>query len=87
MELIQVGLFLATLFCSLVAGLVFAFAIVVMPGIKSLGDRDFLPVLQSVRRLGKRVAIASIRGCCAGEYYDPQDQARIRDMDVIWLDD
>lgn len=51
MELIQVGLFLATLFCSLVAGLVFAFAIVVMPGIKSLGDRDFLQSFKVMDRV------------------------------------
>jgi hypothetical protein len=36
-----------------------------------LGDQDFKPVLQSVRRLGKRVAIASIAGACSGEYSDP----------------
>jgi uncharacterized membrane protein len=51
MELIQGGLFLATLFCSLVAGLVFAFAIVVMPGIKSLGDRDFLQSFKVMDRV------------------------------------
>ena len=38
----QVILAIAILLCSLVAGLVFTFAIVVMPGIKSLDDRDFL---------------------------------------------
>lgn len=52
-----------------------------------VGDRDFTPVFQAVRRLGKRVAIASIHGCCAAEYFDPQDRTRVRDMDVIWLDD
>ncbi len=52
-----------------------------------LGDQDFKPVLQSVRRLGKRVAIASIQGACSGEYTDPADQARVRDVDLIWLED
>ncbi|MBK7368886.1 MAG: NYN domain-containing protein [Candidatus Eisenbacteria bacterium] len=52
-----------------------------------LGDQDFKPVLQSVRRLGKRVAIASIQGACAGEYSDPLDTARVRDLDLIWLED
>lgn len=35
-------LIVATLLCSLVAGFVFAFAIVVMPGIRQLNDRDYL---------------------------------------------
>ncbi len=52
-----------------------------------VGDRDFVPVFQAVRRLGKRVAIASIRGCCAAEYFDPEDRARLRDLDLIWLDE
>lgn len=52
-----------------------------------LGDQDFKPVLQSVRRLGKRVAIASINGACSGEYSDPADRARVRDVELIWLED
>lgn len=52
-----------------------------------LGDRDYVPVLQAVRRLGRRVAIASIRGCCAYDYVDASDAARVRDADVIWLND
>ncbi len=52
-----------------------------------IGDRDYLPVLQHVRRLGKRIAIASIRDCCAPEYTDPLDHARVKDMDIIWLND
>lgn len=42
MEWIQFALFLSTLLCALVAGFVFAFAVVIMPGIKTLGDRDYL---------------------------------------------
>ncbi len=42
MQLIQFAVLLSALLCSLVAGLVFTFAIVVMPGIKSMGDLDFL---------------------------------------------
>jgi uncharacterized LabA/DUF88 family protein/cold shock CspA family protein len=52
-----------------------------------LGDQDFTPVLQHVRRLGKRVAIASIRDSCAQELADPRDEARVKDYDVLWLDD
>lgn len=36
------ALMAATLSCSLVAGLVFGFAVVVMPGITKLSDREFL---------------------------------------------
>ena len=42
MEPIQFVLAVSILLCSLVAGLVLTFAIIVMPGIKSLKDRDFL---------------------------------------------
>src|SRR5437899_1040965 len=52
-----------------------------------IGDQDFKPVLQHVRRLGKRVAIASIRDSCAPELADSRDEARVKDFDVIWLDD
>ncbi|WP_293166256.1 DUF1772 domain-containing protein [Okeania sp. SIO2C9] len=37
---------LATLLCSLVAGFVLAFAVVVMPGIKTLSDREFIRAFQ-----------------------------------------
>ncbi len=52
-----------------------------------VGDRDYRPVLQHVRRLGKRVAIASIQGCCSPEYSDPEDRLRVKDFDLIWLND
>jgi hypothetical protein len=52
-----------------------------------VGDEDFQPALQHVRRLGKRVAIASIKGSCSARYVDPRDEARVKDFDVIWLDD
>ena len=42
MELIQVAVLLSTLLCALVAGFVLGFAIVVMPGIRTLGDLDYL---------------------------------------------
>jgi cold shock CspA family protein len=52
-----------------------------------IGDQDFKPVLQHVRRLGKRVAIASIKDSCSPEFADPKDEARVKDFDIIWLDD
>ncbi len=44
----QITLILATFLCSLVAGFLFAFASVVMPGIKSLNDREFIRAFQVV---------------------------------------
>jgi len=44
----QIVLILATLLCSLVAGLLFAFATVVMPGIKQLNDREFIRAFQVI---------------------------------------
>jgi cold shock CspA family protein len=52
-----------------------------------IGDSDFIPVLQNVRRLGKRVAIASIRESCSKKYSDPKDAYRVKDFDIIWLGD
>lgn len=51
------------------------------------GDRDFVPALQAVRRLGKRVAIVSARGSCPREFSDPNDPLRLRDFNTLWLDD
>lgn len=42
---------LATRLCSLVAGFLFAFALVVMPGLESLGDRPFVRAFQVVDRV------------------------------------
>jgi len=39
-------LILAVILCSLVAGFLFAFAVVVMPGIKILNDREFIRAFQ-----------------------------------------
>jgi cold shock CspA family protein len=52
-----------------------------------VGDSDFVPALQYVRRLGKRVAVASIRGSCSDILSDPLDRARVKDFDIVWLDD
>jgi uncharacterized membrane protein len=48
MELFQIVFFLAMLLCSLVAGFLFAFAVVVMPGIRRLGDREFIRAFQVI---------------------------------------
>ena len=42
MDPLHVTLMLSILFCSLVAGLLFGFAIVVMPGIAKLTDKEYL---------------------------------------------
>lgn len=51
MDLFQTTLLLSTLLSSLVAGLLFAFAIVVIPGIKKLGDRDYLMAFKAMDRV------------------------------------
>ena len=48
MEIFQVALILATLLCSLVAGFVFAFAVVVMPGISTLKSGEFIRTFQKM---------------------------------------
>lgn len=48
MTAFEVVLLLATLLCGMVAGLVLGFAVVVMPGIATLGDREFLRAFQVI---------------------------------------
>jgi uncharacterized LabA/DUF88 family protein len=65
------------------AALPYVYDIAILVG----GDRDFVPVLQKVRQLGKRVAIASIHGACAFELSDGKNLKGVRDFDVVWLND
>lgn len=51
MGIFQFTLIVATFLCSLVAGFVFAFAVVVMPGIGNLGDGAFLRAFQVMDRV------------------------------------
>ena len=51
MGIFQIALILATFLCSLVAGFLFAFAIVTMPGIRSLNDREFIRAFQVMDRV------------------------------------
>jgi uncharacterized membrane protein len=46
MGFMQAVLVLAAFLCSLVAGFLFAFAVVVMPGIRNLDDREFIKSFQ-----------------------------------------
>ncbi|MEM1111857.1 MAG: anthrone oxygenase family protein [Pseudomonadota bacterium] len=48
MSMLEIFLVLATLFCALIAGFVFAFATVVMPGIAKLDDRGFIRAFQVI---------------------------------------
>jgi uncharacterized membrane protein len=51
MGFFQIVLILATFLCALTAGLLFAFAIVVMPGIGGLNNRAFLRAFQVIDRV------------------------------------
>ena len=51
MGIFQIALILATFLCSLVAGFLFAFALVTMPGIESLNDREFIRAFQVMDRV------------------------------------
>lgn len=51
MVLFDVSLILATFLCSLVAGFLFAFAIVAMPGMSTLNDREFIRAFQVMDRV------------------------------------
>jgi uncharacterized membrane protein len=51
MTLFHVVLMSAALLCSLVAGFLFAFAAVVMPGLRTLDDRDFIRAFKAIDRV------------------------------------
>ncbi|OAN60433.1 hypothetical protein A8B79_10845 [Balneola sp. EhC07] len=48
MDLLQITFITATVLCSLVAGFLLAFSLVVMPGIKNLDDRNFLKAFREM---------------------------------------
>lgn len=48
MMIFSISLISAIFLCSLVAGFLFAFAVVVMPGIKSLGDAEYIRAFQGM---------------------------------------
>lgn len=51
MGIFQTSLILSVFLCSLVAGFLFAYAIVVMPGIRTLNDREFIKTFQVTDRI------------------------------------
>jgi uncharacterized membrane protein len=46
--ILSLMLLLATVLCALVAGLLFSFAVIVMPGLRHLGDREFIHAFQQI---------------------------------------
>ena len=46
MDVLDISLILSIVSCSLVGGLIFTYAIVVMPGLSKLNDKDFLRAFQ-----------------------------------------
>ena len=51
MGIFETALIIATLLCALVAGFLFAFAVVAMPGLKQLNDREFIRAFQVMDRV------------------------------------
>ena len=51
MDSLRIVLVVSTLLCTLVAGIVLAFASVVMPGIRRLNDHDFLQAFKTMDRV------------------------------------
>lgn len=46
MEILNISLFFSTLLCSLVTGFILTYAIVVMPGLSRLDDKEFIKAFQ-----------------------------------------
>ena len=51
MELFPLVVLVAAALCALVAGLLFTFAVVAMPGLKNLSDREFIRAFQVMDRV------------------------------------
>jgi uncharacterized membrane protein len=51
MTIFDLALVLSILFCSLVAGFLFAYAVVVMPGLEALDDKEFIKAFQVTDRV------------------------------------
>lgn len=51
MSILSISLVISALLCSLVAGFLFAWAVVVMPGIRSLDDKAFIRAFQVMDRV------------------------------------
>ena len=51
MDYFHIALLLAAFLCALVAGFLFAFAVVAMPGIKNLHDREFILAFRAMDRI------------------------------------
>jgi cold shock CspA family protein len=52
-----------------------------------LGDRCYAPLLQELRRLGRRVALVSIEGSCARDLADHANPLHVADFEVLWLNE
>ena len=46
MDLLDITLIFSILFCSLVSGFIFTYAVVVMPGLSNLNNKNFLRAFQ-----------------------------------------
>ena len=46
MDVLNISLIFSILSCSLVGGFIFTYAVVVMPGLSKLNDKDFLRAFQ-----------------------------------------
>ena len=51
MSLLDISLFLSVLFCSLATGFILTYAIVVMPGLSKLDDKEFIKAFQATNRI------------------------------------
>ena len=51
------------------------------------GDKDFVPALEKVRLLSKKVCICSMRAACSAGLFKTDGRTSLRDFDMIWLED
>ena len=51
MDIVTVTLFLSCLTCALVTGFMLTFAVIVMPGLSKLGDKEFIEAFQSMDQI------------------------------------
>ena len=85
LDIFTISLLISILLCSLVAGLLFGFAVVVMPGIAKLSDREFL---MSFKNMDGIIQLSDEFDISDDIYYDRMDAIkdnleRAKKMEVL----
>ena len=81
---VDIGLAVDMLYMAFAGGAVDAYDTAVL----LTGDKDFIPAMEKTRLVGKKVVLCSVRNSCSKDLSRREvGVTKIRDFDVLWLDD